>query len=177
MSAHGTIMETPSATATAPGCSGSSPTAAEAAAPGIAAAADSGPAGGNPFALNDDGSCRDPAAFRAALLADSERLQALSSEPRFAPFMPVLTGGDLAALQQLLRQAVQAEKARQERAAKRWAERTIDAQRASAPVPRDTVQVYKQLADAGLEYGPAFRLLRNVHVPLPASSRSAGVTH
>ncbi len=32
---------------------------------------------------------------------------------------------------------------------------------------RDTVQVYKQLAEAGLEYGPAFRLLRNVHVPLP----------
>ncbi len=31
---------------------------------------------------------------------------------------------------------------------------------------RDTVQVYKALAEAGLEYGPAFRLLRNVHVPL-----------
>ena len=67
----------------------------------------------------------------------------------------------------------QAEKARQERTAKRWAERTIDAQRASAPVPRDTVQVYKQLADAGLEYGPAFRLLRNVHVPLPAEASVA----
>lgn len=90
------------------------------------------------------------------------------------------------------------------------AERTIDAQRASAPVPRlmcffvcssdvfffasfffskkkklttkekknflkkinqkieknrDTAQLYAQLADAGLQYGPAFRLLRNVHVP------------
>ena len=29
----------------------------------------------------------------------------------------------------------------------------------------DTVQLYQQLADAGLQYGPAFRLLRNVHVP------------
>ena len=48
---------------------------------------------------------------------------------------------------------------------KRMAERTIDAQRASATVPRDTVQLYKQLAEAGLQYGPAFRLLRNVHVP------------
>lgn len=44
---------------------------------------------------------------------------------------------------------------------------------AAAPTPnpwspkrcRDTVQLYKQLADAGLQYGPAFRLLRNVHVP------------
>ena len=31
--------------------------------------------------------------------------------------------------------------------------------------PSDTVQLYQQLADAGLQYGPAFRLLRNVHVP------------
>ncbi len=45
------------------------------------------------------------------------------------------------------------------------AERTIDAQRASATVPRDTVQLYAQLRESGLQYGPAFRLLRNVHVP------------
>jgi len=44
-------------------------------------------------------------------------------------------------------------------------ERTIDAQRASATVPRDTVQLYAQLRESGLEYGPAFRLLRNVHTP------------
>ena len=30
---------------------------------------------------------------------------------------------------------------------------------------RDTVQLYKQLYDSGLQYGPAFRLLRNVHTP------------
>jgi hypothetical protein len=84
----------------------------------------------------------------------------------------------------------QDEKKRQERASKAMSERTIDAQRASATVPRrgrrcvcardctgaaprpdrralcrDTVQLYKQLYDAGLQYGPAFRLLRNVHVP------------
>ena len=29
----------------------------------------------------------------------------------------------------------------------------------------DTVQLYQQQAEAGLQYGPAFRLLRNVHVP------------
>lgn len=36
---------------------------------------------------------------------------------------------------------------------------------ARAQVPRDTAQLYKQLAESGLQYGPAFRLLRNVHVP------------
>ncbi|KXZ50249.1 hypothetical protein GPECTOR_17g887 [Gonium pectorale] len=87
----------------------------------------------------------DPAAFRSALLADPERIAALQSYPEY----------------------LGAEKARMARMAERWAERTVDAQRASAPVPRDTVHVYKQLAEAGLEYGPAFRLLRNVHVPLP----------
>ena len=30
---------------------------------------------------------------------------------------------------------------------------------------RDTVQVYQQLYESGLQYGPAFRLLRNIHVP------------
>ena len=33
------------------------------------------------------------------------------------------------------------------------------------PACRDTVQLYKQLYDSGLQYGPAFRLLRNVHIP------------
>ena len=27
------------------------------------------------------------------------------------------------------------------------------------------MQLYKQLYDSGLQYGPSFRLLRNVHVP------------
>lgn len=60
---------------------------------------------------------------------------------------------------------MQEERARDERRAARVAERSIDAQRASATVPRDTVQLYEQLRQAGLQYGPAFRLLRNVHVP------------
>ena len=30
---------------------------------------------------------------------------------------------------------------------------------------RDTVQVYEQLRESGLQYGPSFRLLRNIHVP------------
>ncbi|GLC55685.1 hypothetical protein PLESTB_001014500 [Pleodorina starrii] len=118
------------------------------------------------FEVNEDGSARDPAAFRAALLSDNERMAQLQ---QFPAFVEVLRSGDLGALQDALRSAMTAEKVRLERMAQRWPERTIDAQRASAPVPRDTVQVYKQLAEAGLEYGPAFRLLRNVHVPLSDS--------
>lgn len=40
-------------------------------------------------------------------------------------------------------------------------------------VPRDTVQLYKQLAETGLQYGPAFRLLRNVHVPDTTTTAAA----
>ncbi len=35
----------------------------------------------------------------------------------------------------------------------------------SAVLCRDTVQVYEQLRESGLQYGPSFRLLRNIHVP------------
>ncbi|PNH03447.1 hypothetical protein TSOC_010498, partial [Tetrabaena socialis] len=135
-----------------------------AAAPPAAAAA----AAADPFALTDDGAAVDPAAFQAALMADPARMAAVAALPGSEAHMAVLAGPDLGALQRLLREAMQAEGSRLERQARRWAERTVDAQRASAPVPRDTVHVYKQLAEAGLEYGPAFRLLRNVHVPLPA---------
>jgi hypothetical protein len=69
--------------------------------------------------------------------------------------------------------ALQAELARAQNASRRQSERTMDAQRASATVPRDTVQLYQQLAASGLQYGPAFRLLRNVHVPETSSAGSA----
>lgn len=59
----------------------------------------------------------------------------------------------------------QAQLDKAQNAARFMAERSMDAQRASATVPRDTVQLYQQLAKSGLQYGPAFRLLRNVHVP------------
>ena len=40
------------------------------------------------------------------------------------------------------------------------------------PNNRDTAQLYAQLAEAGLQYGPAFRLLRNVHVPEEAMTKA-----
>jgi hypothetical protein len=68
--------------------------------------------------------------------------------------------------------SMQAELSKAQNSARRMAERSMDAQRASATVPRDTVQLYQQLAASGLQYGPAFRLLRNVHVPDTTTSSS-----
>ncbi|KAK9823042.1 hypothetical protein WJX81_002597 [Elliptochloris bilobata] len=115
-----------------------------------------------PFAFKDDGTAKDPKAFQQALRADAERMTALDSEPEVKH---IVLGDDMHAFQELIKGIYHDEKKRQERASKAMSERTIDAQRASATVPRDTVQLYKQLYDAGLQYGPAFRLLRNVHVP------------
>ncbi|GMH38182.1 hypothetical protein BSKO_06066 [Bryopsis sp. KO-2023] len=114
------------------------------------------------YAINEDGTAKDPAAFRTALLADEARMKLVDEDEEMAK---VVRGEDTHAFQQLLKTAYESEKRRMERNRRCWAERTIDAQRASAPVPRDTVQLYKQLHESGLQYGPAFRLLRNVHTP------------
>lgn len=163
----------------------------------------------DPYALNDDGTAKDPVAFREALRSDPTKMQALEQEPEVAK---IILGHDISAFQELIKsvyqvcpcfistfnpsfksfqQAIipptdtlvsillirydfynvlQAEKKRMERANKGMAERTIDAQRVSATVPRDTVQLYAQLRESGLQYGPAFRLLRNVHTPDVAST-------
>ncbi|KAL6759753.1 hypothetical protein V8C86DRAFT_3018142 [Haematococcus lacustris] len=129
------------------------------------------------FALWQDGTAKDPRAFQAALKADSERLAVIQQDPELSA---ILLGSNMDALQKLLRDvyrvrrrgswqmAKQAEEqAKVERRAQRLQERSIDAQRASATIPRDTVQLYAQLRATGLEYGKSFRLLRNVHVPDP----------
>ncbi|WIA28405.1 hypothetical protein OEZ86_010951 [Tetradesmus obliquus] len=85
----------------------------------------------------------------------------------------VLLGEDVTAMQNMLKSAYQAELARAQNTSRRQSERSMDAQRASATVPRDTVQLYQQLAASGLQYGPAFRLLRNVHVPDTSSAGTA----
>jgi len=120
--------------------------------------------GTDPLAINDDGSAVDPAAFVAAIRADPERVAQL--EAGDLAVKAVVYGDDMYALQDLLRSNHRAEMRRAETLTARLAERTIDALRSDAPVPRDTVQLYAQMAASGLQYGPAFRLLRNVHVPL-----------
>ncbi|EFN50684.1 hypothetical protein CHLNCDRAFT_142650 [Chlorella variabilis] len=131
----------------------------------------------DPFVLNADGTAKDPVAFREALKADPAKMEALEKEPDVAA---IVLGEDVSAFQELIKSIYQArgkgfwaagmarraaEKKRLEKHNKGLAERTIDAQRVSATIPRDTVQLYQQLRESGLQYGPAFRLLRNVHVP------------
>ncbi|KAG7668758.1 hypothetical protein Ndes2526B_g03616 [Nannochloris sp. 'desiccata'] len=116
----------------------------------------------DPYAINDDGTPKDAVAFRDALKADPKKMEALEQEPEV---LKIVVGDDIHAFQELIKSVYVAEKKRAERMNKGMAERTIDAQRVSATVPRDTVQLYAQLRESGLQYGPAFRLLRNVHTP------------
>lgn len=119
----------------------------------------------DPMALRPDGTAADPAAFRAAALADPKIRRDLRDDPDTAA---VLESGDDGALQELLKAVhvvcvwrwrlvggeggegwqllfsihpplfflTQEETRRAEHAARTMSERTIDAQRASAPVPR-----------------------------------------
>ena len=57
-----------------------------------------------PFALNVDGSARDPLAFQAALKADHKKLEALQTEPET---LAVMLGDDIPAMQAMLRSAFQ----------------------------------------------------------------------
>lgn len=59
----------------------------------------------DPFALNDDGTAKDPAAFRAALRADPVRMEALEKEPEVAA---VVLGEDENAFQELIKSVYQA---------------------------------------------------------------------
>merc|ERR1719367_658627 len=110
------------------------------------------------FARNEDGTAVDPVAFQKAIRDDPVRLEEASKDPQVAK---VLLGDDMNALQELLRAYHLAEKRRRAD----MAHRSTDAQRVSATVPRDSVAVYDALNKAGLQYGPAFQLLTNIHVP------------
>lgn len=94
-------------------------------------------------------------------MSDPMRRERLAEDPEL---LQSITRGSDDEFQELLRKAHAEDKAYREMLIKRRSQRTMEAQRASAPVPRDTQQVYEELRESGLEYGPAFRLLRNVHV-------------
>eukprot|EP00210_Caulerpa_lentillifera_P004229 g4034.t1 len=114
------------------------------------------------FEINSDGSAKDPTAFKNALLADQEKMKELEKDQKA---FEIVKGNDIEKFQELLKETYKVEKPRIEAARQFRCNRTIEAQRASATVPKDTVQLYKQMHDIGLQYGPSFRLLRNVHVP------------
>ncbi len=61
----------------------------------------------DPFALNEDGTAKDPAAFRAALRADPVKMEALEKEPNVAA---VVLGDDVAGFQELIKSIYQASK-------------------------------------------------------------------
>lgn len=54
----------------------------------------------DPYALNDDGTAKDPAAFRAALKADPAKLEAIQKEPEVAD---IVLGSDDHAFQELIK--------------------------------------------------------------------------
>lgn len=108
------------------------------------------------FTLNEDGTAQDPAAFQAALKSDQAKLDILRKEPET---LAVMLGNNIPALQSMLRSAfqvepsvargsrcvcttlvsnsfLQAEQARRKRQQKKLSERTVDAQRVDATVPR-----------------------------------------
>ena len=58
----------------------------------------------DPFALNDDGTAKDPAAFREALRADPVKMEALEKEPEVAA---IVLGEDVNAFQELIKSVYQ----------------------------------------------------------------------
>ena len=58
----------------------------------------------DPFALNDDGTAKDPAAFRGALRADPVKMEALEKEPDVAA---IVLGEDVNAFQELIKSVFQ----------------------------------------------------------------------
>jgi hypothetical protein len=56
------------------------------------------------YALNDDGTAKDPVAFREALKADPAKMEALEKEPEVAN---IVLGDDVNAFQELIKSVYQ----------------------------------------------------------------------
>jgi hypothetical protein len=56
------------------------------------------------YALNDDGTAKDPVAFREALRADPAKIEALEKEPEVAK---IVLGDDVNAFQELIKSVYQ----------------------------------------------------------------------
>lgn len=53
-----------------------------------------------PYALNEDGTAKDPHAFQQALRSDTEKMKALEEEPET---LKIVMGDDMHALQELIK--------------------------------------------------------------------------
>ena len=77
-----------------------------------------------------------------------------------------LLGDDTNAMQEVLKSVWNMAKKKAEADAKENQMMTsVDKLRAGARLPRDPVMLYQGMLQAGLQYGPAFRLLTEVYIP------------
>jgi hypothetical protein len=60
--------------------------------------------GGDAYALNEDGSAKDPVAFRKALLEDPAKMESLKEEPEV---LDIVKSDDIQAFQELLKSVYQ----------------------------------------------------------------------
>ena len=60
--------------------------------------------GNDAFALNDDGSAKDPVAFKDAILSDPAKMESLKEEPEV---LEIVKGDDIPAFQELLKSVYQ----------------------------------------------------------------------
>lgn len=58
----------------------------------------------DPYALNDDGTAKDPVLFKQALLSDPSKMEALQQEPEV---LQIVTGDDVHAFQELIKSVYQ----------------------------------------------------------------------
>lgn len=115
------------------------------------------------FEVNDDGTAKDPVAFRQALREDADKLKIIEEDPQLAE---ALLGDDTNAMQEILKSVWTMAKKKAEADAKENQMMTsVDKLRAGARMPRDPVMLYQGMLQAGLQYGPAFRLLTEVYIP------------
>eukprot|EP01025_Chloroclados_australasicus_P038239 TRINITY_DN3922_c1_g2_i1.p4 TRINITY_DN3922_c1_g2~~TRINITY_DN3922_c1_g2_i1.p4 ORF type:complete len:130 (-),score=21.34 TRINITY_DN3922_c1_g2_i1:589-978(-) len=120
------------------------------------------------FQTTSTGEAVNPVAYMEAIEQDDRRMAALSDQPEI---LQVIKDKNTDKFQELLKQAQQERQKYDDHLKDTMFERSLEAQRAAATLPKDTVSLYKNLRESGLEYGPSFRLLRNVHVPDPADAQ------
>eukprot|EP01023_Acetabularia_acetabulum_P020005 TRINITY_DN20307_c0_g1_i11.p3 TRINITY_DN20307_c0_g1~~TRINITY_DN20307_c0_g1_i11.p3 ORF type:complete len:132 (+),score=28.93 TRINITY_DN20307_c0_g1_i11:76-471(+) len=119
------------------------------------------------FTVDSSGEALDPVAYMSALEQDERRMAALAAHPEV---ISAIKNKDVEKFKEFLKEAQKERKQYDEHLKDTMFERSLEAQRASATLPRDTVSLYSKLKESGLEYGPSFRLLRNVHVPDPVDA-------
>ncbi|KAK3285678.1 hypothetical protein CYMTET_6727 [Cymbomonas tetramitiformis] len=124
------------------------------------------------FEVNEDGTAKDPVAFRAALREDAQKVKIIEEDPQLAA---ALLGDDTSAMNEVLKSIFEMQKKKAEQDQKDSQNMTsIDKMRASATVPRDPVVLYQGMLESGLQYGPAFRLLTDVWVPEEVNKAQMG---